>query len=76
MPRERDRTGKGDPMTEPHARDRADHATESEREEGAGEVRVVSSSELLGASRVIRIEHRGSLYTLRITKHDRLILTK
>jgi hemin uptake protein HemP len=36
----------------------------------------VSAADLLGARRVLHIEHRGELYTLRITRNDRLILTK
>jgi hemin uptake protein HemP len=38
--------------------------------------RVLRASELLGAQRLIQIEHGGAIYTLRITKNDRLILTK
>jgi hemin uptake protein HemP len=38
--------------------------------------RLVSALELLGGSRVLRIEHKGEIYTLRVTRNDRLILTK
>jgi len=39
------------------------------------EVRLVDARELLGARGLLRIEHRGEVYTLRITRNDRLILT-
>lgn len=39
-------------------------------------VQHVSALALLGARGILRIEHRGELYTLRITRNDRLILTK
>jgi len=40
------------------------------------EIRVVEAEELLGARGILRIEHRGEVYTLRVTRNDRLILTK
>lgn len=39
-------------------------------------VRLVGATVLLGARGILRIEHRGEVYTLRITRNDRLILTK
>jgi len=39
-------------------------------------VRIVEAARLLGERGILRIEHRGELYTLRITRNDRLILTK
>lgn len=36
----------------------------------------VSSDALFGAHREVRIVHRGQLYTLRVTRLGRLILTK
>jgi hemin uptake protein HemP len=48
---------------------------EADRETGAS-VRVVSASELLGSARTLQIEHKGAVYTLRLTRNDRLILTK
>jgi hemin uptake protein HemP len=39
-------------------------------------VQLVVARALLGARGVLRIEHRGEVYTLRITRNDRLILTK
>jgi hemin uptake protein HemP len=35
-----------------------------------------TAQELLGAGRILRIEHEGETYTLRITRNNRLILTK
>ncbi len=37
---------------------------------------VVRSSDLVGERGVLRIEHDGESYTLRITRNNRLILTK
>jgi hemin uptake protein HemP len=39
-------------------------------------VRLVGAQALLGPRGILRIEHRGEVYTLRITRNDRLILTK
>ncbi len=39
-------------------------------------VPAVSSAALMGASRLIHIEHGDQVYTLRITRNGRLILTK
>ncbi len=36
----------------------------------------VRSEELFGARREVQIEHRGEIYRLRITRQDKLILTK
>ncbi len=41
-----------------------------------GRVRTVETSELLGRSGILRIEHQGEIYTLRITRNNRLILTQ
>jgi hemin uptake protein HemP len=35
-----------------------------------------SAQELLGERGILRIEHEGEVYTLRITRNNRLILTK
>lgn len=40
------------------------------------ELRTVRARDLLGKDRLLRIEHDGQLYTLRITRNERLILTK
>ncbi|MEL7022692.1 MAG: hemin uptake protein HemP [Pseudomonadota bacterium] len=37
---------------------------------------VVAAKALFGDNREVRIEFRGELYSLRITKNDKLILTK
>ena len=39
-------------------------------------VELVRARVLLGARGMLRIEHHGEVYTLRITRNDRLILTK
>jgi hemin uptake protein HemP len=39
-------------------------------------VRTVISRELLGARGLLRIEHEGETYVLRLTRNNRLILTK
>ena len=41
-----------------------------------GEVRTVEARDLLGARGLLRIEHEGEVYTLRLTRNNRLILTK
>ncbi|RIK97018.1 MAG: hemin uptake protein HemP [Proteobacteria bacterium] len=40
------------------------------------EQRTVRARDLLGPERILRIEHEGQVYTLRITRNERLILTK
>lgn len=37
---------------------------------------VVSSRELFGTQRTVLIEHQGQCYTLRLTRKNKLILTK
>ena len=39
-------------------------------------VRTISSRDLLGDRGLLRIEHDGECYTLRLTRNNRLILTK
>ena len=39
-------------------------------------LRVVTSAELFGSGREIRILHHGAHYTLRLTRMGKLILTK
>jgi len=46
------------------------------REEQPKPARQISSRELLGPERILHIEHNGEVYTLRLTRNDRLILTK
>lgn len=38
--------------------------------------RCLNSRELLGSAHELLIEHNGSLYTLRVTRQGKLILTK
>ncbi len=40
------------------------------------EIVTVDVNTLLGAKGVVRLAHQGELYTLRITRNNRLILTK
>lgn len=42
----------------------------------AGAVRTVAARDLLGTRGIVRIEHEGETYTLRLTRNNRLILTK
>lgn len=51
--------------------------TQGIRKQDAQEVvRTVGTRDLLGPRGVLRIEHEGELYTLRVTRNNRLILTK
>lgn len=43
---------------------------------GAEGIPTRRALELLGARGILRIEHDGELYTLRITRNNKLILTK
>lgn len=39
-------------------------------------VAAISARELLGPRGVVHIDHEGEIYTLRLTRNNRLILTK
>ncbi len=39
-------------------------------------VMIISSSELFGQNHFVYIEHEGQKYTLRVTRENKLILTK
>lgn len=39
-------------------------------------VRRVRASDVLGPRGIVQIEHEGEIYTLRVTRNNRLILTK
>jgi hemin uptake protein HemP len=41
-----------------------------------GPAQRIRSEDLFGARREVHIEHRGEIYRLRLTRQDRLILTK
>ena len=43
---------------------------------GEREIVTVDVSTLLGPKGMVRIDHEGEIYTLRITRNNRLILTK
>lgn len=43
------------------------------KEQGRG---LVTSRELLGGANTLLIEHQGMVYTLRLTRNGKLILTK
>lgn len=45
-------------------------------EESSGAVRTVTSEQLFGPAREVRIEHQGERYRLRLTRLGKLILTK
>jgi len=54
-----------------------DMRTEDGRDDPAiASVRTVGTRDLLGPRGLLRIEHEGELYTLRVTRNNRLILTK
>lgn len=42
----------------------------------AAEARVVDSQALFGAGKLVYIEHAGYRYVLRVTRENKLILTK
>lgn len=42
----------------------------------ANQTKIVSSDEILGGGSEIQIEHKGMIYRLRVTRQDKLILTK
>lgn len=43
---------------------------------GGGEPRQLDSRSLFGTARELLIEHKGQCYRLRLTRADKLILTK
>lgn len=49
---------------------------ETQATANGGEIRTLCARELLGARGILRIEHEGEHYTLRLTRNNRLILTK
>jgi len=50
--------------------------TPAEPTERTKAVRQVRASEMLGPRGILQIEHEGEVYTLRVTRNNRLILTK
>jgi hemin uptake protein HemP len=55
---------------------RKEEVESTQGEPSTGTARQVSARELLGSARTLQIEHNGEIYTLRLTRNDRLILTK
>ena len=51
-------------------------ATDAAPAKPSADVRVASTRESLGAARLLHIEHNGETCTPRLTRNDRLILTK
>jgi len=45
-------------------------------DESVGATRRLQAREMLGPKGVVQIEHEGEIYTLRLTRNNRLILTK
>lgn len=50
--------------------------TTTAENEAAKSVRRVRASDVLGPRGILLIEHEGEVYTLRVTRNNRLILTK
>jgi hemin uptake protein HemP len=50
--------------------------TTNAEHEAAKAIRRVRASEVLGPKGILQIEHEGEVYTLRVTRNNRLILTK
>ena len=48
----------------------------SAEDDAAKNLRRVRASEVLGPRGILLIEHEGETYTLRLTRNNRLILTK
>ena len=72
--------------TPPDAPDDTDEATEPNPTENEMKTRTpartadspkrLRAAEVLGPRGVVQIEHEGEVYTLRLTRNNRLILTK
>ncbi len=63
-----DTTGNATPAEE--------HAMQTRTSGREGAVEIVRAETLLGTRGLLHIEHEGERYTLRLTKNNRLILTK
>lgn len=48
----------------------------SSEKKRAEAVKAISAAQLFGAAKVVVIEHKGERYELRLTRNDKLILTK
>lgn len=72
--RERDRD---DPNEAPEGRTMTNPSEPTTAESvGAKSIQRVRASDLLGPRGLLLIEHEGEVYTLRVTRNNRLILTK
>ena len=58
---------------DPPKRGREEMAIERDDEDAT---RRLQAREMLGPKGVVQIEHEGEVYTLRLTRNNRLILTK
>jgi hemin uptake protein HemP len=63
------------PPGDDRRKDVQEEACVAERPASPG-VQTISSRDLLGERGLLRIEHDGEFYTLRLTRNNRLILTK
>lgn len=57
-------------------RERQAAAAEPQVGERPRNTRIIPVRQLLGQDRCLRLEHAGEIYLLRITRNDKLILTK
>jgi len=69
-------SGRKPDATEEEERQVEGACTPQGAKEPAAPARTVSSRELLAGRAVLHIEHDGERYTLRLTRNNRLILTK
>ena len=59
-----------------NAADPEEASTAGAETTGRPRLRCVDSSRLMGAERLLIIRHAGSDYTLRVTRQNKLLLTK
>ena len=55
---------------------RQDHVALAQQAQPSPALTVLSSDQLFGGERTIAIAHEGMIYTLRITRQGKLLLTK
>lgn len=67
------RDGDGEAPSRPRA---AARRTDSSHRSDDEPIRRVRALDFLGTRRTLQIEHEGEVYTLRLTRNNRLILTK
>lgn len=71
----RERDG-DDPSNDKEERKMTNRPETTAESEGANSIRRVRASDVLGPRGILLIEHEGEVYTLRVTRNNRLILTK